>query len=61
VLAGDAVAGIPGMFFSIPAIAIVRVLYTRLQDASERARLVQSSRVQEEEIPSHARKQLEIS
>jgi predicted PurR-regulated permease PerM len=31
VLAGDKVAGIPGMFFSVPAIAILKVLYARLR------------------------------
>jgi predicted PurR-regulated permease PerM len=33
VLAGESVAGIPGMFFSIPAIAILRVLYVNLRKA----------------------------
>lgn len=31
VLAGDSLAGIPGMFFSIPAIAILRVVYRRVK------------------------------
>ncbi len=33
VLAGDSLAGIPGMFFSIPAIAIARVIFLRLKDS----------------------------
>lgn len=37
VLAGDRIAGIPGMFFSVPAIAILRVIYSHLR-ASYRAR-----------------------
>jgi predicted PurR-regulated permease PerM len=31
VLAGDRIAGIPGMFFSVPTIAILKVFYTRLR------------------------------
>lgn len=31
VLAGEQVAGIPGMFFSVPLLAILRVIYVRLQ------------------------------
>lgn len=31
VLAGDSIAGIPGMFFSVPAMAILRVLYLNLK------------------------------
>ncbi|MBV9085331.1 MAG: AI-2E family transporter [Acidobacteriaceae bacterium] len=33
VLAGERLAGVPGMFFSIPAIAILRVLYVDLRKA----------------------------
>ncbi len=33
VLAGNSLAGIPGMFFSIPAIAILKVIYARLRIA----------------------------
>ncbi|MGA7410562.1 MAG: AI-2E family transporter [Bryobacteraceae bacterium] len=40
VLAGDRIAGIPGMFFSVPAIAILKVLFTRLRLAHSR-RLVE--------------------
>lgn len=40
VLAGESLAGIPGMFFSIPAIAIVRVIYLRLRASYYRARTV---------------------
>jgi predicted PurR-regulated permease PerM len=40
VLAGDRLAGIPGMFFSVPAIAILKVLYMRLRLAHSR-RLVE--------------------
>ena len=34
VLAGDALAGIPGMFFSVPVLAILRVVYNRMQERS---------------------------
>ncbi len=36
VLAGEALAGIPGMFFSVPILAILRVIYSRMREASER-------------------------
>ena len=36
VLAGEALAGIPGMFFSVPVLAILRVIYNRMREASER-------------------------
>jgi predicted PurR-regulated permease PerM len=35
-LAGESLGGIPGMFFSIPAIAIVRVIYMRVRDSYTR-------------------------
>lgn len=31
VLAGEAIGGVPGMFFSVPVIAILKVTYTRLR------------------------------
>jgi predicted PurR-regulated permease PerM len=31
VLAGEQIAGIPGMFFSVPVIAVLRVIYVRLK------------------------------
>jgi predicted PurR-regulated permease PerM len=31
VLAGEQIAGVPGMFFSVPVIAALRVLYVRLR------------------------------
>lgn len=34
VLAGDALAGIPGMFFSVPILAILRVVFNRMQERS---------------------------
>lgn len=37
VLAGESLAGIPGMFFSIPVIAIVRVIYLRIRDSYNHA------------------------
>jgi predicted PurR-regulated permease PerM len=36
VLAGESLAGIPGMFFSIPAIAIFRVIFLRLKGSYRR-------------------------
>jgi predicted PurR-regulated permease PerM len=35
VLAGEALGGIPGMFFSVPVLAILRVVYNRMREASE--------------------------
>ncbi|MBV8829401.1 MAG: AI-2E family transporter [Acidobacteriaceae bacterium] len=39
VLAGEALAGIPGLFFSVPVLAILRVIYNHLRDASMRREL----------------------
>lgn len=36
VLAGERIAGIPGMFFSVPVIATLRVIYIRAQRARQR-------------------------
>ena len=36
VLAGEQIGGIPGMFFSVPVIAILRVIYNRTRDAHTR-------------------------
>jgi hypothetical protein len=36
VLAGERLAGVPGMFFSIPAIAILKVVYGHLSGVRER-------------------------
>lgn len=38
VLAGERIAGIPGMFFSVPVIATLRVIYVRAQRARQRDR-----------------------
>ena len=43
VLAGDQVAGIAGMFFSVPVLAILRVVYDNLRSAYERKRFLGSS------------------
>jgi predicted PurR-regulated permease PerM len=40
VLAGETLAGVPGMFFSIPVIAIVRVIYLNLRRAFTQRQLV---------------------
>ncbi len=45
VLAGDALAGVPGMFFSVPVLAIFRVIYTHLRTAHERDKLMVPSPV----------------
>lgn len=37
VLAGEQIAGIPGMFFSVPVIATLRVIYVRAQRARQRS------------------------
>ncbi len=39
VLAGDALGGIPGMFFSVPVIAILRVVYNHLRTSFTRKQL----------------------
>lgn len=39
VLAGEQVGGVPGMFFSVPVIAVIRVIFVRAQRAAERRRL----------------------
>lgn len=39
VLAGDQIAGVAGMFFSVPAIALLKVLYSNLKDAYESRQL----------------------
>jgi predicted PurR-regulated permease PerM len=36
VLAGEAIGGIPGMFFSVPAIAILRVIFSHLRASYSR-------------------------
>jgi predicted PurR-regulated permease PerM len=39
VLAGEQIAGIPGMFFSVPVIATLRVIFVRAQRARQRRQL----------------------
>ena len=39
VLAGDALAGVPGMFFSVPMLAILRVVFNRMQERSSREQI----------------------
>jgi len=43
VLAGDAIGGIPGMFFAIPIIAILRVVLQRVREARESRARVETS------------------
>jgi predicted PurR-regulated permease PerM len=40
VLAGETLAGVPGMFFSIPVIAILRVIYLNLRRLYTQRRLL---------------------
>jgi predicted PurR-regulated permease PerM len=40
VLAGEQIGGVPGMFFSVPVIAILRVVYVRIQRSRARRDLV---------------------
>jgi predicted PurR-regulated permease PerM len=42
VLAGDSIAGVPGMFFSVPIIAILRVIYSNLRGAYAHRKIVDS-------------------
>jgi predicted PurR-regulated permease PerM len=39
VLAGDQIGGIPGMFFSVPVLAILRVVYGNLKEADTRKQI----------------------
>ncbi len=41
VLAGEALGGVPGMFFSVPVLAILRVIYNRMREASEQKKKIQ--------------------
>jgi predicted PurR-regulated permease PerM len=45
VLAGEKIGGIPGMFFSVPALAIARVILTHLRAASATKRFAQAGQV----------------
>jgi predicted PurR-regulated permease PerM len=42
VLAGNTIGGVPGMFFSIPVIAILKVIYSRLRIAYGREQLTRT-------------------
>lgn len=39
VLAGEQIGGVPGMFFSVPVVAIVRVIFVRARRAAARRRI----------------------
>jgi predicted PurR-regulated permease PerM len=39
VLAGEKIGGIPGMFFSVPVLAILRVVYNQLRASYARGQL----------------------
>jgi len=63
VLAGDALAGVPGMFFSVPVLAILRLIIIRMRTASqprdparEPQRVVLTS-----EVPSDLRPEAKLS
>lgn len=43
VLAGGQIAGVPGLFFSVPVIAILKVLFVRMREAQIRARVAKPS------------------
>ena len=36
VLAGEAIGGIPGMFFSVPVLAIVKIVYNQMRDRHQK-------------------------
>jgi predicted PurR-regulated permease PerM len=42
VLAGERIGGVPGMFFSVPVIAILKAVYVRLKMEHARKRLAPS-------------------
>jgi predicted PurR-regulated permease PerM len=42
ILAGNSIGGVPGMFFSIPVIAILKVIYSRLRVAYGREQLTRT-------------------
>jgi predicted PurR-regulated permease PerM len=55
VLAGENLAGIPGMFFSIPALAILKVIYGHLRGSYKRNEPFRSSAGQDFRSSTHAR------
>jgi predicted PurR-regulated permease PerM len=54
VLAGEQIGGIPGMFFSVPVIAILRVIVNHLRSAYNRKQISEGVLVSERPIqPEH--------
>jgi predicted PurR-regulated permease PerM len=41
VIAGGQIGGVAGLFFSVPVMAILKVLFVRMRDAQRRARFSQ--------------------
>jgi len=63
VLAGDALAGGPGMFFSVPVLAILRLIIIRMRTASQRRDPVREPQqvLLTSEGPSDLRPQVKLS
>jgi predicted PurR-regulated permease PerM len=45
ILAGETIGGIPGMFFSVPAIAILRVMFTNLRTDASRRKAITAAKI----------------
>jgi len=63
VLAGDALAGVPGMFFSVPVLAILRLIIVRMRTASQNRDPVRETQrvVLTTEAPSDLRPEVKLS
>lgn len=63
VLAGDALAGIPGMFFSVPVLAILRLVFVRMRTASARRESAQDPRrvLLTSQMPSEVQPEVKLS
>ncbi|MFL6416392.1 MAG: AI-2E family transporter [Bryobacteraceae bacterium] len=63
VLAGDALAGVPGMFFSVPVLAILRLIIIRMRTASQRRDPVREAQrvLLTTDLPSDLRPEVKLS
>ncbi len=63
VLAGDALAGVPGMFFSVPVLAILRLVFVRMRTASARRESGQDPRrvVLSDQMPSNVQPEVTLT
>jgi predicted PurR-regulated permease PerM len=63
VFAGDALAGVPGMFFSVPVLAILRLIFIRMRAASVRRESIRESQqlILTNQEPSDLRPEVKLS